>query len=195
VRKPLSTRRVLTGAAVAAAAGAALALPSTGMGGVAAVQDDILTTAPSAEIPQRLTLVRNTRAKVTRFDILWSFVATRQPANPADPGDPAYDWSRVDQVLSGFDQSNITPIVSTYSTPDYAVAGRNTRYPSAYNPNAPTAKAFGDFMKAVATRYNGFYPNPAGGTLPRVRHFEIWNEPNLKNFFPTAAASPSTRAS
>jgi polysaccharide biosynthesis protein PslG len=186
VTKPFSsTRRALTGAAIAAAAGGALALPSTGMGGVAAIQDDILTTATSAEIPQRLTLVRNTQTKVARFDILWSFVATRQPVNPADPADPAYDWSRVDQVLSGFDQANITPIVSVYSTPTYAVAGKKTKFPSQYNPNAPTAQAFGDFMKAVATRYNGTYPNPTapGTTLPRLRHFEIWNEPNLKNFF------------
>jgi hypothetical protein len=183
VKKPITTRRALTGAALAAAAGAALALPSTGMGGVAAIQDDILTTAPSAEIPARLTLVRDTRAKVARFDILWSFVATRQPVNPADPADPAYDWSRIDQVMIGFDLNNITPIVSTYSTPTYAVAGRNTSFPSAYNPNAPTPTAFGAFMKAVATRYNGRYPNPAGGTLPRVRHYEVWNEPNLKNFF------------
>ena len=186
MRKPFSsTRRALTGAAIAAAAGAALALPSTGMGGVAAIQDDILTTATSAEIPQRLTLVRDTQTKVARFDILWSFVATRQPVNPADPADPAYDWSRVDQVLSGFDQANITPIVSVYSTPTYAVAGRNTKFPSQYNPNAPTAQAFGDFMTAVATRYSGTYPNAAvpGTTLPRLRHFEIWNEPNLKNFF------------
>ena len=39
-------------------------------------------------------------------------------------------------------------------------------------------------MKAVATRYSGTF-TPAGGSapLPRVRHFEIWNEPNLKGFF------------
>src|SRR5262245_1103624 len=153
------------------------------MGGVAAIQDDILTTAPSTEIPQRLELVRNTQTRVARFDILWSYVATRQPVDPADPADPAYDWSRVDQVLIGFDQSNITPIVSTYSTPTFAIAGGNSKFTSAYNPNAPTPTAFGAFMKAVATRYNGFYPNPAGGTFPRLRHFEIWNEPNLKNFF------------
>ena len=183
LRQPISTRRALTGAAIAVAAGAALALPSTGMGGVAAVQDDVLTTAPSTEIPARLQLVRNTRAKVTRFDILWSFVATRQPLAPANPADPAYDWSRIDQVLLGFEQTNITPIVSTYSTPVFAQATRATSFTTAYNPNAPTPAAFGAFMKAVATRYSGSYPNPAGGTLPRVRHYEVWNEPNLRGFF------------
>jgi len=183
VRKPLSTRRVLTGTAVAAAAGAALALPSTGLGGVAAIQDDVLTTAAATQVPQRLQLVANTRARVARFDILWSFVATRQPVNPSDPADPAYDWSHVDQVLTGLDQLDVTPIVSTYSTPKFAQATRATGYVSAYNPNAPTPTAFGAFMKAAATRYSGTYPKAGGGTLPRVRHFEVWNEPNLKNFF------------
>ena len=183
MRKPLSTRRVLAGTAVAVAAGAALALPSTGLGGVAAIQDDVLTTAAANQVPQRLQLVANTRAKVARFDILWSFVATRQPVNPQDPADPAYNWSHVDQVLTGLDQLDVTPIVSTYSTPKFAQATRATGYVSAYNPNAPTPTAFGAFMKAVATRYSGTYPNAGGGTLPRVRHFEVWNEPNLKNFF------------
>ncbi len=186
MRKPLSTRRVLAGTAVAVAAGAALALPSTGVGGVAAIQDDVLTTASITEIPKRLQLVKDTQAKVARFDILWSFVATRQPVDPTNPQDPAYDWTRIDQVLIGLDRAGITPIVSTYSTPTWAVYGRNTRFPSAYNPNAPIPQAFGSFMKAVATRYNGFFSANIGGVqtpLPRVRHFEIWNEANLKNFF------------
>jgi polysaccharide biosynthesis protein PslG len=186
LRQLLSTSRALTGAAIAVAAGAALALPSSGMGGVAAIQDDVLTTASIAQIPQRLQLVKDTRTKVARFDILWSFVATRQPTDAKNPDDPAYDWTRVDQVLIGFDRADITPIVSTYSTPAFAVAGRNTRFPSAYNPNAPRAAAFGDFMQAVATRYSGSHVSNVGGvpvTLPRVRHYEVWNEPNLKNFF------------
>jgi polysaccharide biosynthesis protein PslG len=187
LRQPLSPRRALAGAAIAAAAGAALALPSTGMGGVAAIQDDILTTAPITEIPKRLELVKGTQSKVARFDLLWSFVAPRPPARPTDPEDPAYDWTRVDQVLIGLDQANITPIVSVYSTPTWAVAGRNIRVKTQYNPNAPRAKAFAEFMRAFATRYSGTYIDPSPGigpvTLPRVRHFEIWNEPNLKAFF------------
>ena len=190
--KPLSPRRALTGAAIAVAAGAALALPSTGMGGVAAIQDDILTTASITEIPERLQFVKDTRAKVARFDILWSFVAPTPPAKPTDPNDPAYDWTRVDQVLIGFDQADITPIVSTYSTPTWAVAGRNIKVKTEYNPNAPRSKAFADFMRAVATRYSGTFTTTVGGTLtplPRLRHFEIWNEPNLKGFFSVNGSS------
>ena len=88
-------------------------------------------------------------------------MATRQPTDAANPNDPAYDWSRVNQVLLGFDQANITPIVSTYSTPTFAVDGQQDQFTSAYNPNAPTTTAFGAFMKAVATRYNGFFTRTA----------------------------------
>lgn len=183
--KALTPRRTLTGLAVAVALGAALTVPSTGVAGVAAVQDDILTTAPLAEIPARVEAVRASRAKVTRVDILWSLVAPTRPANPADPADPAYDWSRLDAIFSGLAANRITPIVSTYGTPDWAVQGRNIPHPTtAYNPNAPIPAQFGLFMRAVATRYSGTYL-PAGGiaVLPRVRHYEIWNEPNLKAFF------------
>jgi hypothetical protein len=42
-------------------------------------------------------------------------------------------------------------------------------------------------MKAVATRYSGKYVDPSPGSgpaaLPRVRHYEVWNEPNLRGFF------------
>jgi hypothetical protein len=169
------------------AAGAALALPSTGLGGVAAIQDDVLTV-PTSDVSARLNLVAKTKAKVSRFDILWSYVATRQPVNPQDPADPAYNWTHVDQVLTGLDQLGITPIVSTYSTPPFAQATRATGYKSAYNPNAPTPTAFGAFMKAVATRYSGTYPKAGGGVLPRVRHFEVWNEPNLAGFLAPQSA-------
>jgi beta-xylosidase len=178
-------RRRTLGALAAATAVGALAVPATGVAGVAAVQDDVLTTAPLDSIPTRIDMVKQTKAKVTRIDILWSLVAPNPPANPTDPNDPAYDWSRLDAIFTGLIQSGITPIVSTYSTPDWAVAGRNIPHPSTlYNPNAPTAAAFAAFMQAVSTRYSGRFV-PAGGLapLPRVRHYEIWNEPNLKAFF------------
>jgi beta-xylosidase len=174
----------MTGIAIATVASAALALPATGLAGVAAVQDDVLATAPLSQIPSRIDLVTQSKAKVTRIDILWSFVAPTRPANPTDPNDPAYDWTRLDTIFSSLAAANITPIVSTYSTPSWAIAGRNDPQATEYDPDAPTTAAFGAFMKAVATRYSGTFI-PAGGTapLPRVRHFEIWNEPNLKGFF------------
>ena len=181
--KSITRRRALTGLALATVAGA-LVLPSTGLAGVAAIQDDVLTTAPLDQIPTRIEMVKQTKAKVTRIDILWSKVAPTPPANPTDPNDPVYDFKRLDLIFSSLAASGITPIVSTYSTPAWAVKGTNLPVLTEYNPNAPRPGQFGDFMQAVATRYNGFFV-PAGATapLPRVRHFEVWNEPNLNGFF------------
>lgn len=188
--RPTVWRRGAVGLGVAAAIGAGLALPATGAGAVAAVQDDILTTAQVDQVPARVALLQQTGAKVTRFDVLWSTVAPTRPANPRNPADPAYDWSRVDAVMTQLAAARIVPIVSVYSTPGWAVI-RPTRYEFAYNPNAPRPAAFRDFMHALARRYSGTFPNPAGApaTLPRVRHFEIWNEPNLRNYFRLGARS------
>jgi hypothetical protein len=45
----------------------------------------------------------------------------------------------------------------------------------------PDARAFGDFATALARRYSGRYPDPVhpGSTLPLVRDYQGWNEPNL----------------
>ena len=165
-------RRVALGAALAAA-GALVALPSSGLAGVPAIQDDHLTSsAPLDQIPARLQLVKATGAKVARYDIFWSQVAPTKPKKPTNPNDPAYDWSRADLVIDGLAAAGITPIVSVYSTPRWAVQGKNTRFESEYNPNAPRPGDFGQFMQAVAKRYAG-----------KARHFEVWNEPNLTGFF------------
>ena len=154
-------RRRSLGALVAATAVGALAVPATGVAGVAAIQDDVLTTAPLDSIPTRIDMVKQTKAKVTRIDILWSLVAPTAPANPTDPNDPAYDWSRLDAIFTALTQSGITPIVSTYSTPDWAVAGRNIPHPrTQYNPNAPKAAAFAAFMQAVPRGTTARSPAP-----------------------------------
>jgi polysaccharide biosynthesis protein PslG len=183
-RKAITPRRTLAGLAITGAAAAVLALPSTGAGAVAAVQDDVLAIAPLNEIPARVDLVKRTKAKVTRVDILWNTVAPTRPANPKNPNDPAYDWSRTDAIFTALSAAKVRIIVSTYSTPDWAVAGKNPPRLSQYNPNAPRPADYAKFMRAVAKRYSGtFRPPGAGAKLPRVRHFEIWNEPNLIGFF------------
>lgn len=193
-----SKRRRAFGALAAAAAVGTLAVPATGVAGVAALQDDALTTASLTDIPARVALVAKTGTKVARVDVLWSLVAPTKPVNATDPNDPAYDWSRLDLIFTSLAADNITPIVSVYSTPGWAVAGRHGRHVTAYNPDAPRTGDFADFMQALATRYSGTFtptvtPPPPGTTtttpvtppvsLPRIRHYEIWNEPNLQSFF------------
>jgi hypothetical protein len=172
----------------AALAGAAIATAASGsaVGAVAALQDDRLVSTPLESIDARLDMVKKTRVRVARVDIFWSEVAPTRPVNPTDPNDPSYVWNRVDAKIVGLAARGIRPIVSVYSTPTWSSGGRRVK-DTQYNPYAPAAGDYGKFMAAVAKRYSGrFTPAQYGPTLPQVRHWEVWNEPNIVLFLRAA---------
>ena len=142
---------------------------------VAAVQDDRLPNFSGPGLEQRLDLIATTGADVARVDVLWSQVAPRRPARAADPGDPAYDWSRYDQIVRGLASRGIAPLLDFYDTPRWAARGRGRSA-------APRAADAGRFAGALARRYSGTWPDPEGGTLPEVTRIEVWNEPNITRF-------------
>lgn len=150
-------------------------------GAVVAVQDDHLPVDPIETIPARLDLIGDTGVTTTRVDLHWASIAPSEPADPRDPSDPAYDWARADLIILGLAERGITPIVSTFYTPPWASGGRSE--PGVVpNTLAPDPEAYADFMAALATRYSGETTSPGGDALPEVRHFELWNEPNLAGF-------------
>jgi hypothetical protein len=158
-------------AAVAAAGAVALGAPAAGLGAAAAIQDDRLPIVPVTEIPSRLDAIEKTNARVTRVDVFWSEVAPTRPSRPNDHRDPVYEWDRTDAIFNGLRARGIVPIVSVYSSPEWAAGGRAGLDIGQVNANAPDARQFGLFMTALAARYR-----------TRVRHYEIWNEPNLPRF-------------
>lgn len=151
-------------------------------GPAVAVQDDRLPVRPVEELPARIDLIASTGVTTTRVDLFWREVAPRRPARPADPRDPAYDWRRADLILTGLAKRDITPIVSVYNAPAWAAGGRVEGQNPELNTAAPDPEAFGEFMQAVARRYSGGQRGSDGTPLPLVRHFELWNEPNLSGF-------------
>ncbi|MDP8909429.1 MAG: hypothetical protein M3N47_10025, partial [Chloroflexota bacterium] len=48
----------------------------------------------------------------------------------------------------------------------------------------PSARALQDYGAALARRYSGRFPDPArpGQQLPKVKAFQVWNEPNLSKY-------------
>jgi hypothetical protein len=156
--------------------------PAAVTGPAVALQDDHLTLTNEDPEP-RMELLAATGAKVTRFDILWRFVAKAPPADPTDPADPAYDFAHYDAVVKGLSERGITPIVSVYSAPDFETGGREDGDAVVgWNSLVPRADAYGAFMEAVSRRYSGTFVDRDGKKLPRVRHWEVWNEPNLRAF-------------
>ncbi|MFN8108465.1 MAG: hypothetical protein U0Y82_01235 [Thermoleophilia bacterium] len=176
-------------AACAAACCLAVA-PASAVATVLGLQDDSYAVTPTSQLDARLALTTATGARLARVDVFWSDVAPNKPVNPTDPADPAYDWRALDARITGLANANITPLISVYSSPTWSTGGRFVA-DTHYNPYAPAPGDYGNFMTALAKRYNGTYiPAVYGITpLPRVRLIEVWNEPDLKRFFRVGNAS------
>jgi hypothetical protein len=168
---------VLAPAVLLATAAAALApaMPAQGQL-LLGVQDDALLTSAHRDA---WPLAKGLNVRVVRFNVAWDAVANRtRPRNPANPDDPAYDWSRVDLMARNTADIGAQALFTIGGSPRWANGGR----PSAVAPRRPFD--FGRFCRAVGTRYSGRYvPEGATEPLPRVRLFSVWNEPNRGQYF------------
>jgi hypothetical protein len=138
--------------------------------------------------PQRQRVLaqgRRAGASVIRIDLVWAAVAPqRRPAafEATDPGDPAYNWSVFDRVITDAVAAGYDPLVGIAWAPAWAEGG---------GPGDPGTRrvdpvAFGQFARAAATRYSGTFvagADPNAEPLPRVRNWMAWNEPNRDYYF------------
>jgi hypothetical protein len=138
-----------------------------------------------------LATLRTLGVSMVRVVVVWAQIApawqARTPPDAFDAADPgAYpqeNWAPYDEIVK---QANADGIAV-----DFTLSGGAPRWaegpgiPSAALGNQywawrPSARAFGQFVRAVGERYSGNYV-PPGHTapLPRVSFWAIWNEPNF----------------
>jgi hypothetical protein len=126
-----------------------------------------------------------TAASGARFVVLfvhWAEISPQPPptgTDPANPANPEYRWDNLDEAVRGAAAHGLTVVLSV-GAGGGAPWADGPRRPPGVIPGTwrPSATAFGAFVKAVARRYSGTF-NPGTGTLPRVRYFQAWSEPNL----------------
>ncbi len=118
-----------------------------------------------------LDRARDANASILRTTVYWWKVAQTQPANPADPNDPAYQWSDLDEFVRSAEFRGMAVMLTIWGTPSWANGGKGQNY-------APTnSAALTAFATALATRYSGRF---AG--FPFVQFYTVWNESNLGQF-------------
>ena len=120
--------------------------------------------------------VRAAGARRIRLLLNWRNAAPDTPPpgfDAANPGDPSYDWSDFDAELLPAAAAGLDAIVVIRSAPDWA-EGAGAGRPGTIRPDPGQFARFG---YAAATRYSGRF---AG--LPRVRFWQVWNEPNHFGF-------------
>jgi hypothetical protein len=150
---------------------------------VRALSDDLaFTDSRPGERADAFREARLAGARVVRITLDWSLVAPGGGAKPAgfdaaDPGDPAYRWGYVEDAVRDAARRRLRVVLAVVRAPAWAQqAGR------------PDPAELGDFVRAAARRFSGFYPDPKssgdgltgeGRSLPAVRLWQVWERANL----------------
>jgi O-antigen ligase len=111
------------------------------------------------ELDEQLALMTAANIVWVRQEISWAVVEAEQDN---------FDWSRYDAIITALAQyPNLRPILVLRDAPPWARDEQAKNHPTA----PPTEiEAFAMFVEAVAARY--------GNT---VDHYQIWDEPNLRD--------------
>jgi hypothetical protein len=162
-------------AAAALAAGAQRAAASPAMRVGIFDQTQFLHGPPAATFG----LLQTLNVRVIRVNLKWGGkdgVARTKPRDPANPNDKAYHWNAYDRVVTDAAKDGAQVLFSIYGTPPWANGGKP----------ANVAPRFGidlrNFAYAAATRYSGSFAGPDGASLPAVRDWLAWTEPNDPTF-------------
>jgi hypothetical protein len=193
---PRRSSRLLTAAALTAGVGAATTLIAPGVAQadhsqVAIIQDSAqLAANPTATVQQ----MRALGATTIRLFVSWNSLApdiqhTKKPAFAAtDPAAyKASKWAIYDAIVRAAKADGLkVDFVLTGGAPRWAEgSGIPSNYVIAHNAGAeafawkPSAKDYGQFVTAVARRYDGHYAPKGQSTLPKVSFWTLWNEPNF----------------
>jgi hypothetical protein len=136
--------------------------------------------------PTAFAALKALHTQVLRVNLYWGgnqwAVANKKPADPTDPGDPAYNWSLYDRLVKYANDNGVSVLFSFLFTPKWANGGK------AKNVAPTNAKDLQNFAYAAAERYSGLWTPPSwqynaslgiGPTpLPKVSMWTAWNEPN-----------------
>lgn len=125
-------------------------------------------------------------AGIVRIDIGWPAPrAATRPENfdARNPADAQYDFRRADEAVVAARARGLQVLASFTGAPPWA---EGSRRPAGVPPGTwnPSAQALEEYGAALARRYSGTFPDPArpGRTLPKVKAFQVWNEPNLSKY-------------
>jgi hypothetical protein len=157
-------------------------------------QDDpLLVYAPPERVEQTLDRLAEFGVDRIRVSVFWSILA---PANdqvqkPAfDATDPAAyppeHWERYDRLIRAAQARGIL-VNLNFTSPIPRWAADESPREDLQQTFGPNPEEFGNFVRAVARRYDGTYMG-----LPRVDYWSIWNEPNQSGWL-TPQWSPNPR--
>ena len=165
-------------ALLGACAGLLAAWPAQGKAFQLGLTDNLFADINAGKAGRWLDRARGARARTILLGAQWVSIApANRPRgfNPANPADSAYDWGTLDRQVRQVRARGMRPAILVGQAPAWAEGpNRPSTTVAAGGTWKPKPKALGQFARAIARRYSGSF-----GTLPRVKHWQLWAEPNL----------------
>jgi hypothetical protein len=147
--------------------------------------DGVYSSTDPSERAVWLDRTRQSGATIVRLELSWAGVAPSplQGGAAADPRNPSYQWQQVDSAVRDAAARGLSVLLTVSGAPAWAEGAAR---PAGAIPGSwrPDVDALAAFSRAAAQRYSGSFPDPLapGATLPRVRFWQVWNEPNLSTY-------------
>jgi hypothetical protein len=160
--------------------------------------DGLFTSSEVSLRSEWLGRAPDTGASLVRMNVSWAQIAPKnRPAgfeaeNPASPG---YEWATLDAAVREASAEGLGILFTVYRAPAWAEVEERPKSANAGSWE-PSAGAFGEFAQALARRYDGAFPDPTdpNRSLPTVKYFEAWNEPNLEEYLAPQWSGGENRA-
>jgi hypothetical protein len=140
---------------------------------------------PPEQWNRQLAAIASTGVGVVREDAFWSWAERRVPLRGAH----SYDWSSADAIAAALARNGLR----WYPILDYSTLWAGTLGgPKGWKSAPADSNDFAAYAAAFANRYGSggsfWTANPALPALP-VQTYEIWNEPNLADFWPDTSGA------
>ncbi|HEV2404951.1 MAG TPA: endo-1,4-beta-xylanase, partial [Ktedonobacterales bacterium] len=115
---------------------------------------------PMTTINDELSLAQQLGVSVVRIEFPWALI---------EPGNGVYDWSRADAIVNAANAHGIQLQPIIVYTPKWINSDPT---------QPPTASEFSSFVSALVGRYHN-----------SIHYWEMWNEPNLVNYWAASEQS------
>ena len=154
--------------------------------GLGIVDDPMLVQSSPAVQNYWFDRAQGLGSRWVRIGVVWSAVAPYtlpRHFRATDPSSRYYNWGQLDQAVRAAVAHGQTPMLNVHQAPNWAEGAAPPSW-AGVGAWEPSPSALGKFAHALAVRYSGHFPDPArrGHSLPHVRYFQAWNEPNLLGY-------------
>jgi Cellulase (glycosyl hydrolase family 5) len=110
-------------------------------------------------------------ASVIHTTANWAAIAPTKPQSALNGDDPAYHLNDLDELVASAGRYGLRVMIDITGSPKWANGGHAPNY------MPKNVSDFGNFVRMLATRYNGHIAGKGAVSL-----WSIWNEPNLQQF-------------